>query len=299
MRSLLLEGRAWRASFLALLVVVVVAKLAHLADAVLLTAVALQFVVWGAELSRVYRARNSTIRAALGTLRYPHPSDPEVRSRLNVVPSRVALAAASSDPDCPPGDNGLPPYIARDIDPELRHHLNDALVPVGDASRRWLLIEGPPHAGATRTAYEALRAVGRDNPGLRVLIPGRDAGAARLLSDYLNLRVPDRQRDPCVLVLDALDRFLQPVAIPPLDRLAALAESSPPFAIFATIRAGVPVSLGPATELRDRFDQEFFLGDTTPSSYDTEQAARCYPGVDFSASGIGAYFAAEEAPRWQ
>ncbi|WP_156755270.1 tetratricopeptide repeat protein [Actinokineospora pegani] len=119
---------------------------------------------------------------------------------------------------------GAPPYIARDVDPEL-----DALLAGGGL----VVIEGDSASGKTRTAAEAARRVLAD----RALVQPGDAAELRAWAES------EQRRADVVVWLDDLERFLVPGG---LDSalLAALAPGdSPDTLLLATLRSRARLTL--------------------------------------------------------
>ncbi len=101
----------------------------------------------------------------------------------------------------------LAPYAARALDDELRRAL---------AEPGLVVVYGPPRAGKTRTAYEAVR---QACPQAALLVPEDADGLASVLARMDRLRpiVPA----PYVLWLDELERFLPGIDLDALDRLTS------------------------------------------------------------------------------
>ncbi|WJV47985.1 tetratricopeptide repeat protein [Streptomyces flavofungini] len=103
-----------------------------------------------------------------------------------------------------PGEDGskLPPYVARDVDGELRERVREA----ADAGGL-VLVVGDSTAGKTRAAFEAVREL---LPGYRVLAPpvgARLRPAPEVLEGRAGLR--------CVVWLDDLEQYLGPEGLEP------------------------------------------------------------------------------------
>jgi hypothetical protein len=113
----------------------------------------------------------------------------------------------------------LPAYVPRSADEALRAALADS-----DAV---VVVYGPPRAGKTRSAYEALRA---RHPDARLLVPEDADGLTTALAHADDLQ--DLARKPLVLWLDDVDRFLPGLDLDVLDRLAAAKR---PVRLVATI----------------------------------------------------------------
>jgi hypothetical protein len=193
--------------------------------------------------------RESRLSAAL--CHWPLPTVAELdRRRLGVFPA---------------GESGDDAYVPRGCDPYLREAVK---------AGRFVLVVGPPRAGKSRTALEAL-------PGDTFAIVPRDAAGLRDLAD---IDPPPGARVPTVLWLDGLERFAPALSDGLLDRLAGVPDAP---AIVATMRS-------------DDFDA--LLGSSDPAARavagrarvfavprdleDAEAAARLYPRADLS-RGIG------------
>jgi hypothetical protein len=195
--------------------------------------------------------RESRLSAAL--CHWPLPTVAELdRRRLGVFPAR------------PGGDD---PYVPRACDPDLREAVKPG---------RFVLVAGPPRAGKSRTAREAL-------PGDAFAIVPRDADGLRDLAD---IDPPPGARVSTVLWLDGLERFLPAVSDGVLDRLTGVPD---PPAIVATMRSesfdALLGSSDPAARAVAGRARVFAL----PRELDqrgAEAAARLYPGLDV-AQGIG------------
>ncbi|MFD0415784.1 tetratricopeptide repeat protein [Streptomyces sp. NPDC127108] len=103
-----------------------------------------------------------------------------------------------------PGEDGskLPPYVARDVDGELRERVREAAEEGG-----LVLVVGDSTAGKTRAAFEAVREL---LPEYRVLAPPAGAKlrpAPEVLEGCPHLR--------CVVWLDDLEQYLGPEGLEP------------------------------------------------------------------------------------
>ncbi|MEU5779889.1 SEL1-like repeat protein [Micromonospora lupini] len=96
------------------------------------------------------------------------------------------------------GDDGIPPYVPRDIDGDLRERLRGVAETGG-----FVLLVGHSAAGKSRTAFEAVRAA---LPGHRVASPESGEEVAPFIDALI------RRPVSCVLWLDDLDQFLGPEA---------------------------------------------------------------------------------------
>jgi hypothetical protein len=112
----------------------------------------------------------------------------------------------------------LPPYVPRDVDPELRRALGGA---------GFVLVVGDAAAGKTRAAYEAMRAV---LAGHVLIAPTRSGELTTALT------AARAQRD-CVLWLDSLQRYLGAEAITSTQIAELLAGSGHHRVVLATLRA--------------------------------------------------------------
>jgi hypothetical protein len=200
--------------------------------------------------------RQARLSAAL--CHWPLPKVAELdRRRLGVFPAG------------PAGDEA---YVPRACDTTLR----DAVKP-----GRFLIVAGPPRAGASRTALAAL-------PADAFVIVPRDAAGLRELAD---IDPPAGAHVNTVLWLDGLERYEPALSDGVLDRLLGVPE---PPAIVATMRAdGYDALLGsadPAARAVAARARVFAL----PRDLDATEApaaARAYPDADL-ARGIGRALAA-------
>ena len=116
------------------------------------------------------------------------------------------------------GLDHLPPYVPRDVDPELHQALNDG---------GFVLLTGDAAVGKTRTAYEAMRAV---LPGYGFFAPTgtRDVAAAMAAAG----------EERCsVLWLDSLQRYLGADAVTSRGIADLLAGDRHHRVVLATLRA--------------------------------------------------------------
>ncbi|MCQ4206977.1 tetratricopeptide repeat protein [Streptomyces longispororuber] len=149
-------------------------------------------------------------------LRYlRHPESWPVAREWQALPAGVHRARPGED------GSGLPPYVPRDADGQVRHHLRTAAAWGG-----MTLLVGDSTAGKTRTAFEALRAV---FPHHRVLAP--PAGGGKL---WQVAEAAHGGGQPCVLWLDDLERYLGPDGLEPVV-LEELGRSKVP--VLATMRS--------------------------------------------------------------
>lgn len=112
----------------------------------------------------------------------------------------------------------LPPYVCRDIDPQLHAALGGS---------GFVLVVGDAAAGKTRAAYEAMRAV---LPGHVLIAPAASGDMAAALTAA---RVQRR----CVLWLDSLQRYLGADAITSRQIAELLAGRGHHRVVLATLRA--------------------------------------------------------------
>ncbi|WP_318306155.1 tetratricopeptide repeat protein [Amycolatopsis solani] len=116
-------------------------------------------------------------------------------------------------------DQGVPPYVERDIDTELRRRL-DAVAEAGGL----VLLLGHSAAGKTRAAFEAMRAV---MPNRRVATPSQGSELQGVLATIIE------SPEQCVVWLDNLELFLGPGALD-VAMLAAFQKRNVP--LLATMR---------------------------------------------------------------
>jgi tetratricopeptide (TPR) repeat protein len=117
----------------------------------------------------------------------------------------------------------LPPYVYRDVDPQLDRILKD---------QKFILVVGPAAAGKSRTAFEALV---RNTPRSVLIIPNRPPDPS-LVTDIIEAYgILQQEIGAAVLWLDDLSRYLSGAALTSshLARLATIAELS----IMATMRS--------------------------------------------------------------
>ncbi|MFD9863556.1 tetratricopeptide repeat protein [Streptomyces alboflavus] len=134
-----------------------------------------------------------------GAPQQPYLQDPD---RWPVARDWDALTAGAHR--ARPGEDGskLPPYVARDVDGELRDRVREAAEEGG-----LVLVVGDSTAGKTRAAFEAVREL---LPGYRVLAPPVGASlrpAPEALEGCAHLR--------CVVWLDDLEQYLGPEGLEP------------------------------------------------------------------------------------
>jgi len=112
----------------------------------------------------------------------------------------------------------LPPYVPRDVDPELRRALGGP---------GFVLVVGDAAAGKTRAAYEAMHAV---LPGHVLIAPTKSGELTTALT------AARAQRD-CVVWLDSLQRYLGAEAITSRQIAELLAGDGHHRVVLATLRA--------------------------------------------------------------
>jgi hypothetical protein len=149
----------------------------------------------------------------------PAGKPPLVGSIVNPVGMGVHAAPRSGPAGDQDGQDGqVPPYVPRDIDPELRRALT---------SSRFILLVGPAAAGKTRTGYEAVQAV----------LPGHTLIAPDSAKDIPAALTAARGTGDCVLWLDSLERFLGAGAVTSKTIYGLLAEQGRHQVVLATLRA--------------------------------------------------------------
>lgn len=112
----------------------------------------------------------------------------------------------------------LPPYVRRDIDPELHDALRDP---------GFVLVVGDAAAGKTRAAYEAMRAV----------LPGHVLISPIAHGDMTAAMTAARAERRCVLWLDSLQRYLGADAVTSRQIAELLAGHGHHRVVLATLRA--------------------------------------------------------------
>jgi hypothetical protein len=200
------------------------------------------------------------------------------------------LAVAPRDDEAVEGDSheagGAGPYIAREIDGALREALG---------SEHFVIVFGAPNAGKSRTAFEAAKRVF----GERAVVIPEDAEA---LAELSALEPPLPRREPSVLWLDGLERFLEVLTGDALDRLASM---DPPMTVVGTIREGQyreALSGYDAVTYASRrllcAARGFYLSDKL-SQAQLSRARELYPAADFSkpvGEALGAKWSQGHAP---
>jgi hypothetical protein len=146
----------------------------------------------------------------------PSGKPPLVRNVVNPLSLGVHAAARSGRGSGT--DGGLPPYVPRDIDRELRQALT---------SSRFILLVGPAAAGKTRTGYEAIRAV----------LPDHTLIAPDSVHDIPAAMAAARGARDCVLWLDGLQRYLGASAVTSKSIYRLLAGKGHHRIVLATLRA--------------------------------------------------------------
>src|SRR5438105_8490550 len=172
-----------------------------------------------------------------------------------------------------------PPYVEREIDPEL----DEAL-----ATRRFVLLTGAPKAGKSRTA---LAAAVRMDPPCVLIVPAAPAALPGLLARDHPLDADGR---PAVLWLDRFDRYL---VLPQLRRelFDSLGSRDPRTVVLATMTlrrraalAGTTGDIGRCIrEILDLAYEVTLPSELTPA--EQERASALYPGRDFRDS-LGEHF---------
>ncbi|GGW12321.1 hypothetical protein GCM10018980_03780 [Streptomyces capoamus] len=184
-----------------------------------------------------------------------------------------------------PGDGRADAYVPRRGPDALLEEALDGVVSAAPGSTRLLLLVGPSKSGKSRTLFELLR---RRVPRARLLVPAADRAAP---GDLSRLRLPS-SGDRVVLWLDELDHYLRPGGLT-VQVLERFARQDPPVVVVASM-----TSLQ-WQALFDRADDQGRLArsvlrlarrvDLPQRLTDEElaEAARQYPGEDFTARGIG------------
>jgi tetratricopeptide (TPR) repeat protein len=145
----------------------------------------------------------------------PAGKPPLVRSIVNPISMGVHAAPRSGRADDEGGQ--LPPYVPRDIDPQLRQALT---------SSRFILLVGPAAAGKTRTGYEAAKAV----------LPSHTLIAPDSAKDIPAAITAARGTGDCVLWLDSVQRYLGISALTSKSIYGLLTEEGH-HVVLATLRA--------------------------------------------------------------
>ena len=115
-------------------------------------------------------------------------------------------------------------YVERDNDASMVAALRDHAA---------LVVFGPPGAGKSRSAFEAVRTWSRGAPSPLVLAPRDAQGLDRLLDEHPDDVLPPEA--PAILWLDGLDRFLPDLSI---DRLQAFLAGPERPSLVARVRSG-------------------------------------------------------------
>ena len=235
--------------------------------------------------SKDRRARLERIERAL--VRWPLTATEADPSELRIERSATAERYTWS------GDAA--PYVPRDEDRELREALRE---------HRFVLVVGPPNAGKSRTALEAIRDPEGGFAARGLIVPRRpsDGDRPHPLRDLAALDPPlPVGKMPAVLWLDDIDEYLLAGELD-VALLNDWQQGSPPRAVvLATIRDGqLDALLAPSSEKRReagaigkaidavleraiqvRLDSEL-------SGDEIDRGIERYPDLDFSRDGIGA-----------
>ncbi|MFF7976103.1 tetratricopeptide repeat protein [Streptomyces sp. NPDC007905] len=177
------------------------------------------------------------------------------------------------------------PYVPRRGSDALLEEALDSVVSAAPGSARLLLLVGPSKSGKSRTLFELLR---RRVPQARLLVPAADRTAP---GDLSRLRLP-AGGDRVVLWLDELDHYLRPGGLD-VQVLERFARQEPPVVVVASMTSIQRQALF------DRADDQGRVARSVlrlarqvqlPQRLTDEEladAARHYPGEDFTARGIG------------
>jgi tetratricopeptide (TPR) repeat protein len=184
-----------------------------------------------------------------------------------------------------PEDRHSDTYVGRREPDALLEKALDSVLSAAPDSARLLLLAGPSKSGKSRTLFELLR---RRMPGARLLVPAADRTAPGDLSRLLLPAGGDR----VVLWLDELDHYLRPGGLD-VQVLERFARQDPPVVVVASMTSIQRQALF------DRADDQGRLARSVlrrahqvelPQRLTDEElaeAARHYPGEDFTARGIG------------
>ncbi|MFJ5029587.1 tetratricopeptide repeat protein [Streptomyces sp. NPDC088560] len=208
----------------------------------------------------------------------------ELPSVAEVDPYHVGVSPSTYS-GLPAEDGPADTYVARPgPDALLEEALDGALAAAPDGARLLLLV-GPSKSGKSRTLFELLR---RRMPRARLLVPAADRTAP---GDLSRLRLPAGP-DRVVLWLDELDHYLRPGGLD-VQVLERFARQDPPVTVVASMTSVQRQALFDRADDQGRLARSVLRRARQVelpqrlSDEELAEAARHYPGEDFTARGIG------------
>lgn len=220
-------------------------------------------------------ARESAERERIAALRCPpkpvRDSDPFA---LGVTPSEIANRYR--------GASDRPPYVSRDVDPDLERFMRDT---------PFVAVVGPSKAGKSRTAFEALTRVFPQRLLLAPELPSfQRERMAEAISSYI-----DEAPAGVIVWLDDLQEFLRTRSVATQD-VNAWREAYPKVVVIATIRDGELAALRSVDSLGSDIERIVDQAKIVPlgsnlSDKELKEAAAAYPNEDFS-DGLGVHLVA-------
>ena len=170
------------------------------------------------------------------------------RSASRLTPYDVGVHPSLADV----GDS--PPYVERDCEADVENAIRETGIAV---------VFGPPGAGKSRTAFEAVK---RTAPDAAMVIPTGADGLAKVMQQARDLPL---FAQPTVLWLDGLERFSEALDVDPIDglvhpeprgrrvdRIRGKSAKPPRMVVVATIRSA---------------ELEHLLGDGAGASHETRR----------------------------